>query len=121
MNARTVTRDFFGARLKEQVNAVFLQNLGHGRSDVRIFLSEQTCTRLNNGDFASQSTEELAKLKTNVTTAENHQMFRNEVQLHDGSACKKRDVLETGDLRNGGTAPGVDEETISSEDAVLTL
>src|SRR5262249_19645883 len=120
MDAGSVARDSLGASFKQKVNAVRFEDICHCGGDVGIFLSEQSHTRLNNGDSASQSAEELAELEADVAATENHQMFGNDFQLHNGSAGEKPDVLEASDLRNGGTAAGVDEETIGCKDLILS-
>src|SRR5215468_2727309 len=121
MDAGPVARNFFGAGFKQKVNAILFEDICHRGSNIGIFASKQSCTRLNNGDFASQSTEELTELETDVAAAENHQMFGNDVQLHDGSAGEKPDVLEASNLRNGGAAANVNEETVCRQNSVLAF
>src|SRR2546429_5497911 len=121
MDARGVARDFFGASIKQDVNAVLFENFRDGFRNVAVFTSEQAIRGLNHSNFAIETPKELAELEPDITAAENEEMFGNDVQFHDGRAVEKGDVVEARDLWHGGAATGVDEKTISGESAVLAL
>src|ERR1035437_633108 len=102
-------------RVQQDLNSVLLKYLGNFFRDVGILAIEQLARGLDNGHAAAEAAKHLPKLQADVTASENEQMLRNGVQLHDGSAVKKRHGLQAVECGHRGTRTCVDKDSLGVE------
>ena len=62
-------------------------------SDVLIFAVEQLPSGLHDGNAAAESPKKLAEFESDISAAENEQVFGNGIQFHDRSAVQIGNAL----------------------------
>ncbi len=81
----------------------FLHDLLNRQRYVFILTRNQSWRHFNNRDLAAESAKHLAKFQADIAAADDRQMPRQEVNVHHGGICKKRNLIEPG--REGMIAP----------------
>src|SRR5271170_6769162 len=75
---------------------------------------------MDDGDPAAEAPEHLSELKTDVTSAEDHEVPGDCVELHDRFVIQEGDVVDSVDLRNRGAQAGVEEDPVGFEGTCAT-
>src|ERR1035437_2219029 len=109
------------SRAHQDVNPVLRKYRGDFFRDVGVLAIEQLAGGLDDGHATTEAAKHLPKLQADVATSENDQMFRNRVQLHDGSAVKKGYGLQAVECRHGWTRTSVDEDLPCGECSLPTV
>jgi hypothetical protein len=115
---RAIPDDTLDSGVQKNFDSVLLQNVQEFDDDIGILIPEQLGTLLEDRHAAAETPEELAEFEADVPAANDQEMLRDYVQLHDRSTVEKRDILETGERGYGGTATGIDKKSVGSERAL---
>src|SRR6266545_3927439 len=70
-------------RIKQHSHPVFAQDRGDRLCDVGVFTFKELAAALRDRHAAAQAPEQLAELQPDVAAADNEQMLRHRIQLHD--------------------------------------
>ena len=73
-------RDTF--RIQPNVYALSLQDFEHGLGNVFVFPSNQARSHFHYRDFAPKAAIDLGKLQPNITSADDDEMRRQEIDVH---------------------------------------
>ena len=109
------------SRVQQDFDSVLLKYLGDFFRDVGIFAIEQLATGLDDGHATAEAAKHLPKLQADIAASENEQMFRNRVQLHDGSAVEKRYGLQAVECGHRRTRTRVDEDLVGGERSLAAV
>ena len=96
-----------------------LQDFAHGFGNIFVFASNQTRPHFYNRDFAAEAAIHLGKFQPNITSADNDQMLRQEVDIHHGGVCEKRDILNPRHLGNKGSSTDVDINLVGLQNFIV--
>src|SRR5271156_383508 len=72
---------------------------------------------MDDGNPAAEAPEHLSELETNVTSAEDHEMLRHCVELHNRFVGQGGNVVDSVDIRNRGAQTGVEEDPVGLKGA----
>ena len=97
--------DLCRRRFEQDLDTVLAQNVCDRVGDVGILAAEELRTALNDCHIRSEAPEHLSELEPDVSAADDHQVLRRLVELHDRRRVQVRHVVDTFDLRQGRAAP----------------
>src|SRR5450755_623007 len=72
-----------GGGLEENLDTILTQNLSNGLGYVLIFTSEQLGAALDDSDLAAEAAKHLPEFQTDVATAQDQQVLRHAIELHN--------------------------------------
>ena len=72
-----------GTCLKQDFYAVLAQYFSDFVGHILVFACQQVCSSLDNRDLAAEAAEHLPEFQTDIATAQDQQVFRHDVELHD--------------------------------------
>ncbi len=68
------------------------------------------CPLFDDGDFAAEAAVHLSELDADVAAADDDEMFREEVDLEHGGVVEVLDLIDAGEVGDGGAAAYVEED-----------
>ena len=108
-------------RIQEDFNSVFAQDLCDLLRNIDILAREKLPRRLNDCHSAAETPEQLAKLESNITSAQNQQMLRQRIEFHDRNIVKERYALQAGNVRPRSARARIDENVLRRDGALAAV
>src|SRR5262249_47109068 len=102
-----------GRGVEDEPNAFRFQGLLQLLSHVRVLAWQDTLATVYHRNLAAEPPEHLPKLQADVPTAEDEQVFRQLVQLHERGVGQIMDLVQPVDVWNVRACPGVNENALA--------
>jgi hypothetical protein len=75
-------RQRYTFRIQPNLYPLSLQYFAYGLGNIFVFASNQARSHLYDRDFASEAAIHLAEFQADITSADNHEMLRQEINVH---------------------------------------
>jgi hypothetical protein len=102
-------------------DAVGLEDFLKFAHDILVFGGQDAFAAMDDGHLTAKPAKHLAKFETDVTAAQDEQVFRNFLQIHNGDVGEVRHGIEAGNGWNVRIRSGIDEDLFALEDFVSDL
>src|SRR5580692_6251278 len=110
-------RDTF--RTEPDVYALSLQNFADSLRDVFVLPSNQARSHFHNCDFAPEAAIDLGELQPHITSADDDEMLRKKIDVHDGGVGEKWDVVNPRHVGNTSPAANVDIDLVGLQNFIV--
>jgi len=106
-------------RIQPNLYPLVIEDLAHGFRYIFVLTSNQARSHLYNRDFAPEPAIHLSEFQANVTSADDDEMLRQEVNIHYRGVGEKRNIMNSRHLRDRRTPADVDENLVGFEDFIV--
>ena len=103
------------------LDAFALQDVCDRQGDIFIFPGDKMRRELNDGYLAAEAAINLRKLKSDIAAAENDQMRREEVHVHNRAVGEIVDLIKTRNGRRQRPPSDIDEYPLGLQDLAFDL
>jgi hypothetical protein len=101
--------------VEADVDAFTLENFGNSSRDILVFPCDKPRLHLDDGHRTAEPTIHLRELKSDVASADDHQMLWQEVDVHHRAVRQIFNSFQTGKRRHRRAAPDIDENFFGRE------
>ena len=97
------------------------QDLRDRRRDIFIFARDEMRREFDHGYLAAETAINLRKLKPDIAAAENDQVRREEIHVHDRAVGEIVDLIKTWNRRRQCSSSDIDEYSLGFQDLTSDL
>jgi hypothetical protein len=99
-------------------DAFVFEDRQDGGRDVLVLAAGQARALLDDGDVRAETAEHLREFERDVAAADDDQMARQDLEIHHRGIGQVVDVVDTGQIRHGSPAAGVEEDLSGGQKVV---
>lgn len=105
--------------IRAHFDSFILQDFLDRGKNVIVVSRDQPIASLNHGDAAAEAPVHLSKLQTDVTTANNDQVFGQEIDFHHAGVGQVIDVPQTRHVRYASASAEVNEYLVGLQEIIV--
>ena len=93
------------------MDSLCLENVLHSRGHILVLAMDQTRSLLDDGHLAAEAAVHLRELEADVTSADDDEVMRQDIEIQHGFVGQAADVVEAGHVGYERAAADIDEDT----------
>ena len=101
--------------VQADIDAFALEDLLDRGGDILVFARDQARRHFDDRDLAAEAAEHLGEFEADIAAADDHQMPRQEIDLHHRAVGEEGDLVEPGHVGHDGPSADIDEDPLGAQ------